>query len=91
MHQSDVQKDQGDAPVRWRITTATGVRFACRVVITGARIEVRLTTGSNDLVCATVVPTLDAAQGIAHGWLRALVAGDDVDRLAARSRADVVH
>ena len=92
MHESQtIQERENASPVRWRVTTTNGVRFACLVSISGARVEVQLTTGHDSVLCASVVSSLDAADGLAHRWLRALVAGDDVSELIAGSRADTVH
>ena len=93
MHCSDQDKKRAaDAPdVRWRVTTATGIQFACRVYVIGARIEVRLTTEQDNLVCARVVSSFDAASDVVRGWLRAVVADDGVSELISGSRVDVVH
>ena len=92
MHAAHQKRTRADAPdVRWRVTTATGVTFACRVRIAGARIEVRLTTRQDELVCARVVPSLDAASDVVRGWLRAVVSNDDVSELISGSPVDVVH
>ena len=83
---------QGESPeVRWRVTTPTGDRFACRVCASGARIEVQLTTGQDDLVCARVVPSFDAARDSANRWLRAVLADDNVVEGDATPLADIVH
>ena len=92
MHCSDQDKKCADAPdVRWRVTTATGVQFACRVQISGARIEVRLTAEPDDLVCARVVSSLDAASDVDSGWLRLVVANNGVGELMSSPRVEVVH
>lgn len=64
--------------VRWRVTTPDGVQFTCRVQTTGTRVEVRLMTGDEELLCVSVVPTLDVAGTVARRWLRAVVAGESV-------------
>jgi hypothetical protein len=75
------------ADVRWRVTTAAGVQFACRVHVDGTRIEVRLTTREEQLVCARVVPSLDAAATVARGWLHVVVSeGGPGDLLPRRER-----
>ena len=79
MQGSDQNGKHGDAPdVRWRVTTPNGNQFACRVYTTGPRIEVRLMTGDEELLCARVVPSVDAAATVACRWLRAVVAGEAV-------------
>jgi hypothetical protein len=89
---ADQNGKRADAPdVRWRVTTGSGVQFACCVCITGARIEVRLTTEQDDLVCARVVPSLDAASAVVRGWLHVVVSSNGVSELISASRADVVH
>ena len=94
MHGCDQDKMRADAPdVRWRVTTATGVQFACRVYIIGARIEVRLTTEQDNLlcVCARVVPSFDAAGDVVRGWLHEIVANASVSAPLSGSGVDVVH
>lgn len=83
--------DAGTGDVRWRVTTTTGVQFACRVNVIGARVEVRLTSATGRTVCATVVSSLDAATAVVRGWLRVLVANDGAEELIANARVDVVH
>jgi hypothetical protein len=63
-----------ESDVRWSVTTATGDHFVCRVDASGGRIEVRLFAGKDDLICARVVPSLDAARRLANRWLRAVIA-----------------
>ena len=92
MHCLDHDKKRADAPdVRWRVTTATGIQFACCVYVIGARIEVRLTAEPDDLVCARVVSSLDAASDVVSGWLRLVVANNGVSELISGSRLEVVH
>lgn len=92
MHEADQKRTGVDAPdVRWRVRTATGATYACRVCIVGARIEVRLTTRQDELVCARVVSSLDAASTVVRGWLRAVVSSDDVSRLIAGGPVEVIH
>jgi hypothetical protein len=69
------------ADVRWRVTTATGVQFACLVQVDGTGIEVRLTTSQEQLVCARVVPSLDDAAKVARGWLHAVVSDSGLSEL----------
>ena len=87
----DMKRVADATEVRWRVTMPTGVQFACRVYIIGARIEVRLTTELDTLVCVRVVPTFDAASEVVRGWLHAVVANDGVSELISASRVDVVH
>ena len=91
MHESSTGRHGDPSPVRWRVTTTTGLRFACRVNVVGARVEVRLTTDGDGLVCAREVSSLDAADTVAHGWLRALVARGEVDEPSAGSCTATVH
>ena len=91
MQGSNQDRKRADAPdVRWSVRTATGDKFTCRVCITGARIEVRLTTNRDRLVCARVVPSLDAAGEVVRGWLRAVVA-NEISGLNSGSASEVVH
>jgi hypothetical protein len=92
MQNADVHKGRVEAlPVRWRVTTTAGVMFICRVEVDGPRIEVRLSTSEDDLVCAREVASIDAANGVAHAWLRAVVAGGTVEGLPAGARTLTVH
>ncbi len=72
----DESTRESAADVRWRVTTAEGIQVACRVHVDDTRIEVRLTTGQEQLVCARVVPSLDDAGKIARGWLHAVVSDE---------------
>ena len=92
MHVSD-DSNTGEKPSheRWRVTTAIGAKFACRVYISGAQIEVRLTTEDGALVSDRVVSSIDAANSVAHGWLRALVADEGFNEQSVSSRVHAVH
>ena len=92
MQSSDQDKKRADVPdVRWRVTTATGAQFACRVYIIGARIEVRLTTEQGSLVCARAAPSLEAADALVRRWLSVVVAKDGVGELLSGLLVEVVH
>ena len=92
MNEFRTEKEPGAAsPARWRVTTRTGDSFACRVDVIGPRVEVRLTTGADTLLCARELPSLNAANIIAHGWLRAIVSGDNVDMVIDAARRLAVH
>jgi len=89
---SNHERASTDAPdVRWRVTTATGVQFVCRVYIIGAGIEVRLTSDHDELVCAKAVATLDAATDVVRDWLRTIVADDGIETLIRNASPNVVH
>jgi hypothetical protein len=77
--------------LRWRVTTPTGLRYACRVRVVGFRLEVRLTTEEEHLVCARVVTSFDAARDIARGWLRSIVATGGIDGVDPGSRVEITH
>lgn len=61
----------------WRVTTANGDQFACRVLRGGSHLEVQLTAGEDDVVCAEVVSSFAAAGRVANGWLRTVIAHND--------------
>ena len=79
------------AGVRWRVTTPSGDQFACRVRATGTRVEVRLTTGQDDVVCVRDVPSYDEARAVVNRWLRAVIAGGQRGDTAAGPSTHVVH
>jgi hypothetical protein len=80
----DQDKSDAAADTCWRVTTATGVQFACRVHLDGGGIEVRLTTTQEQLVCAKAVPSLHAAGEVVRGWLRAVVSDEGLSVLFAQ-------
>jgi hypothetical protein len=68
------EKQRGRSEVCWRVTTATGCRFTCTIHSRDPHVEVRLTTGEEQMVYTTLVATLDAAHAVAQRWLRVIVA-----------------
>jgi hypothetical protein len=83
------RKDSGDT--RWQVTTPTGLRYVCRVWVVGSRIEVRLTTEQDALVCSRVVTSFDVARDIARSWLRSIVDTGGTTEVDPGPRADVTH
>jgi hypothetical protein len=72
------------------VTTTAGAQFTCRVEVDGPRVEVRLSS-DDDLVCVREVSSVEAANGVAHAWLRAVVAGGAVNALAPGVSPVTVH
>jgi hypothetical protein len=64
---------------RWRVTTANGDQFTCRILGGGPHLEVQLTAGEDDVVCAEVVSSFDAAGRLANRWLRTVIAHNDAE------------
>ena len=60
--------------VCWRVTTASGFRFACCLYRSGRQVEARLTLGEATVVDSRTVATRDCACELAHRWLRAVIA-----------------
>lgn len=85
------EENEKDAGLRWRVTTSSGDQFACSVRITGALVEVQLTTGEDEVVCVRAVPSAAEAGPIVHRWLRAVVAGSPGQGTPVQAAADVVH
>ena len=92
VYRADLDKRRADASdLRWQVTTATGAQFVCTVWDIGGRIEVRLTTEQDELVCATGVTSLDAASDVARNWLRTVVANNGVGDLIRGPWVETVH
>ena len=91
MYGADRNKGGVHTPdVRWRVTTPSGMTFACVVDVHDGHVDVRLMTTSNELVCARRVPSVDAATVVVRRWLQVVLA-NEVSESTLPSRMDVPH